>query len=616
MLSVRTIKALEGIQKASNNGFKAKNLFKIMTNHKGLWLQAYANIYANKGALTKGINNNTLDGMSEDRIMNLIKMLKEKQYRPTPVKRVYISKKNGKLRPLGIPTGDDKIVQEVVRLLLETIYEPVFSDYSHGFRPQKSCHTALRFIQRYWKGTKWIIDMDIKNYFDNINHRKLIEILATKIQDHKFINLIRLMLKAGYLEDWKFNRTYSGTPQGGIISPILANIYLHKLDEFMEMKMREFNGGHRLKNPAYKSLSGRISKLRKKIDRIKNVDSNAVAALLNEIDELDEQRKRIPSCLPGNFKRLKYIRYADDFLIGVTGTKVEAQETANEVEQFIKLELTLEIAKEKSGLRHSSAGTDFLGHTFSTRTCNRVRKLGTVNKKTGKKRYAKRRTMTDAPHLSIPRKKVTEFCKRYSSGNKSVHRTELLNNSDVAIISQYNAELRGIANFYSLTNKCYLRKVERFALESLFKTLASKNKISASKIRGQLKTGKEHVLFYNHNGRKKAITVYKLRHRKSTVKGDSDLKPITVSYGKRTELLERFKANKCEYCGKEKGYFEVHHVRKLADIKDGKENWQKIMIARNRKTIILCVKCHTLLHAGKLSPWRKDLYVKVESAVH
>jgi len=616
VLSVRTIKALEGIRKASKNGFQAKHLFKIMTNHPDLWLMAYSNIYANKGALTKGVNNNTMDGMSQDRLTNLTKILKEKKYLPTPVKRVYIPKANGKKRPLGILTGDDKLVQEVVRIILENIYELEFSDYSHGFRPGKSCHTALTFIQKYWKGTKWIIDMDIKGYFDNIDHDRLIQILEKKIKDRRFIGLIKMMLKAGYLEDWKYHKTYSGTPQGGLVSPILANIYLHELDKFLEKKMDEFNGGKRMKNPEYVSLAGKIYGLRKKIDRIGEGNPVQVKAILERIGTLDKRRKKLPSFKPGDFRRLKYIRYADDFVIGITGTRAEAQVIMNEVKYFVNKKLKLEVAEEKTGLQHSSDETNFLGYTFKTRKAVKEVKVVITYKANGKKSYGKRRTISDAIHLCVPKSKVDNFCRKYTKNNKSVARPELLNNSDAEIISTFNAELRGVANYYALTSKCYIRKVEHFALESLFKTLAGKNKLSVKKIRRKLKQGKEHVLYYAANEKKKVLKVYKLKHRVKKPEGNVDQKPNIRVYGGRTELIERLNANRCEYCGTTGGYFEVHHIRKLSDIKEGKKGWQKHMIARNRKTLILCIECHHLLHAGKLSAWRKDLHTKVESVVH
>ena len=196
-----------------------------------IYYLAYQKLYSNKGASTKGIDRDTADGFGEKYINSLIKDLSKGTYKPRPVRRIYIKKPNGKMRPLGIPSFRDKLLQEVIRKFLEAIYEPTFSDFSHGFRPYRSCHTALKQAKVYFTGATYFIEGDIKGCFDNIDHKKLIEILERKIKDSRFINIIRQFLKAGYLEDFKYHETYSGTPQGGILSPILANIYLNELDK-------------------------------------------------------------------------------------------------------------------------------------------------------------------------------------------------------------------------------------------------------------------------------------------------------------------------------------------------------------------------------------------------
>lgn len=222
----RLSKKLEGISDASKKSRRVKDLLRIMTNCRELWLEAYANIYSNKGAITEGVNANTLDGFSQERVERIIEKLKNRKYRFSSVRRAYIPKDNGKERPLGVPTGDDKLVQEAARILLERVYEPVFSDHSHGFRPGRSCHTALEAIQREWKGIKWFIEFDIRGFFDNLDHEIMVQLLEKKIDDRQFIKLIKGMLKAGYLEEWRFHQTYSGCPQGGIVTPqvILQNV--------------------------------------------------------------------------------------------------------------------------------------------------------------------------------------------------------------------------------------------------------------------------------------------------------------------------------------------------------------------------------------------------------
>ena len=321
---------MNSIAKVSMSGRRVNGLFRLATNPEVLWKQAYANIYSNKGAITKGVDRNTLDGFSEERVNHLIGLLARREYCPKPVRRTYIPKKNGKLRPLGIPTGDDKLVQEVVRILLEQIYEPIFSENSHGFRPGKSCHSALRQVKNVWNGTKWIIEFDIKGFFDNINHNKMIEFLEKKIDDKRIIHIIRQMLKAGYAQDWKYNATWSGTPQGGVISPILANIYLHELDTFMEDMICQFNKGERRKdNPDYKKLcrqmiiiNRELRELRQKFKEGKPLN-DARKEILRERREIQKKMRVINSRLhvDSEYRRLRYVRYADDFIIGVIGTR-------------------------------------------------------------------------------------------------------------------------------------------------------------------------------------------------------------------------------------------------------------------------------------------------------
>ena len=241
------------LRERGRQGLPCAQLYRQMFN-KDLYLLAYGNIYSNSGAMTPGASEETADGMSEEKIEQIAEAMRCERYRFAPARRTYIPKKNGKLRPLGLPSWSDKLVGEVVRLLLEAYYEPGFSDLSHGFRKRRGCHTALRKIHDTWTGTVWFIEGDISDCFGSLSHEVLLGILAEKIQDQRFLRLIRNMLKAGYLEDWEYHDTLSGVPQGGVASPVLSNIYLNKLDEFVERELipRYTRGASRKRNPEYR----------------------------------------------------------------------------------------------------------------------------------------------------------------------------------------------------------------------------------------------------------------------------------------------------------------------------------------------------------------------------
>lgn len=250
---------------SQDQNYKFERLYRLLFN-ENLFAEAYQRLSQNPGNCTKGTDGQTIDGTSIKRIRDLIEQLKDESYRPCPARRIYIPKKNGKLRPLGIPSFKDKLVQEVVRMILEAIYEGHFEDCSHGFRPHRGCHTAMASLQKGGSGTRWFIEGDIKGFFDNINHDVLISILGERIHDERFLRLIRKFLKAGYLEQWEYKNSYIGTPQGGIISPILANVYLDKFDKFMLRYIKTFNKGKaRQRNPEYKRVASRKDKRVKKL---------------------------------------------------------------------------------------------------------------------------------------------------------------------------------------------------------------------------------------------------------------------------------------------------------------------------------------------------------------
>ena len=358
-----------------------------------LYFLAYKNLYANNGAATKGANDDTADGFSEAKIANIIQRLADETYQPTPARRTYIQKKNNpkKKRPLGIPTFTDKLVQEVLRMVLEAVYEPVFLPVSHGFRPKRSCHTALKSLKMEFNGMRWFVEGDIKGCFDNIDHSVLVGLIHSKIKDARLIKLIYKFLKAGYLEDWKYHKTYSGTPQGGIISPLLANIYLHELDKFVMKLKSEFDThGQEPVRTEYRLLSNDLQKLSYHIGRRTGAEREQ---LLSEYNEKRKLMLKMP-CTAQTKKCIKYIRYADDFILGVKGSQEDCQWIKSKLSEFIRETLKMELSEEKTLITHSSERARFLGYDVRVRRSSII-KHGGPGKKT-------KRTLNNSCELSIP----------------------------------------------------------------------------------------------------------------------------------------------------------------------------------------------------------------------
>ena len=209
MQSATTV--LSVLRERGKRGLPLDEIYRQLFN-PALYLLAYGRIYANKGAMTPGVSSETVDGMSLGKIGRIIDALRHERYRFSPVRRIYIPKKNGKMRPLGLPTWSDKLVGEVIRLLLEAYYEPTFSDHSHGFRPGRGCHTALKEVSRTWTGTTWFIEADVVDCFGSLDHEVMLSTVAENIHDERFLRLLRRMLNAGYLEDWVWNATLSLDP--------------------------------------------------------------------------------------------------------------------------------------------------------------------------------------------------------------------------------------------------------------------------------------------------------------------------------------------------------------------------------------------------------------------
>lgn len=588
--------------KAQEPDYKFKRLYRNLYNPE-FFLDAYDKIYAKEGNMTKGTDGKTIDGMSLERINNIIESLKDLSYKPKSAKRRYIQKKNGGQRPLGIPSIDDKLVQEVVRKILESIYEKSFSDSSHGFRPNRSCHTALIQISKTFTGTKWFIEGDIKGFFDNINHKFLINILRMKIDDEKFIQLIWKFLKAGYMEDWQFHKTYSGAPQGGTISPILSNIYLNELDRYMENLIKEFDKGkERKRNPEYRNYEYRISVKRKELKSIWNeISEEERKDKLTEIKNLRQKMTELNRTEPmdENYKRIKYVRYADDFLIGLIGGKDDAKQIKEKLTFFLQ-NLGLELSQEKTLITNSKDKARFLGYDIDV-----TRNESPMKDKTG----AVRRTKNLKIRLLLPKEKwINNLLSKGAleiKGNawKPIHRTYLKDLDDLEILSTYNSEIKGLYEYYKLAlNARVLHKYKYIMEYSLYKTLAAKYRTSITKIINKFSiNGKFGIKYKTTKGEKIRYFYDKgfKRQNSSNTNPNIDLHPVTLIYSSRTSLIERLQADICEWCGKTDVPIQMHHVRKLKDLK-GKKLWEKTMIARKRKTMALCEQCHLDLHNGRL----------------
>lgn len=591
---------------SSDKSYTFERLYRNLYNRE-LFMLAYQNIYASQGNMTKGTDGKTIDAMSLNRIDGIIARLKDESYQPGPSRRTYIPKKNGKMRPLGIPSFDDKLVQECVRLVLEAVYEGGFAKTSHGFRPKHSCHTALNQVQVCFTGVKWFVEGDIKGFFDNINHEVMVGILAERIKDERFLRLIRKFLRAGYLENWQYHNTYSGTPQGGIISPILANIYLDKLDRFMEELKKRFDmGDFRAINPPAYEIEKKRGVAAKNLRRASSEAEKQ--ALTAKIRAMDKARLLIPHSDPFDecYKRLQYVRYADDFIIGVIGSKEDAQEIKALVKAFVFDTLKLELSDEKTLITHSANKARFLGYDIFVRRTN-----ATKRDKTGRLcRHLSGTVCLEMPQ-ELMRKKLLEYGAMtiektvYGKDNwKAKARYYLKDNDDLEILDQYNSEIRGFRNYYRIANNSSHASSLGYIMQySMFKTFATKYRTSMSKMIGRLRIGKDFgVHFTDKKGKSKTRLLYNDGFARKPLSREVavDVIPNTVKYSSKTSLMDRLSAGQCELCGKTDCEIEIHHVRKLKDLK-GISYWERFMIARNRKTLALCLDCHEKLHSGKLN---------------
>jgi len=581
---------LSVLRERGRKGLPLTQLYRQMFN-KNLYLLAYGNIYSNQGAMTPGASEGTADGMTEDTIDQIIELMRYERYRFAPARRIYIPKKNGKLRPLGLPSWPDKLVGEVVRLLLEAYYEPQFSDHSHGFRKGRGCHTALREIRDFWKGTTWFIEGDISDCFGSLDHEVMAGILAEKIHDQRFLRLIRHMLKAGYLEDWEYHDTLSGVPQGGVASPVLSNIYLNKLDEFVERELipRYTRGASRKRNPEYMRIRHRRETARRRGDRA------AARDLLHQMRTLPSRDPMDPG-----YRRLRYSRYADDHILGFTGPKAEAGQIKAELTTFLRETLRLELNQDKTLISHArSQPARFLGYHIIVQHCDTRITYG-------------RRSANGRIALRVPPDVIKAKTAPYRRRGKPWHRSRLQNLDAYDIVRTYGAEYRGIVNYYLLAQDVWrLNRLCWYAQTSMLKTLAAKHKSSVAKMAARYKaktiTGHGPRTCFEARRHRPGKTDLVARfggiplrqNRRAVI---HDPAPAQASYPRR-ELIHRLRKRWCELC-EHGATVAVHQVAALSQLGrpgPGQPAWAALMAKMRRKTLIVCASCHDHIHAAPVT---------------
>jgi group II intron reverse transcriptase/maturase len=586
------------LRERGRRGLPLDQLYRQMFNPQ-LYLLAYGRIYANQGAMTPGATQETVDGMSLRRIGRIIDAMRHERYRFAPVRRVHIPKKNGKTRPLGLPTWSDKLVGEVVRLLLEAYYEPTFSDRSHGFRPGRGCHTALREVANTWTGTTWFIEGDIADCFGSFDHQVLLRILGEQIHDNRFLRLLRTMLQAGYLEDWTWAATLSGVPQGGVASPVLSNVYLHKLDVFVETVLipQYTRGRLRAQNPEYRAVEREIVKARRQGDRAE------VRSLYRRLHRLPSQDPRDPG-----YRRLRYCRYADDTLLGFAGPKAEAEQIRARLAEFLREDLGLQLSPDKTLITHArSQRARFLGYEISVASrTHRTRRPSTTDTRN-------RRSLNGTIVLHVPPSVIKAKSAPYLSRGKPACRNPIVNEADYNIVARFGAEYRGIVQYYLLAGDVFRLHRLRWVMEtSMLKTLARKHRSSVTKMaaRHKAKILTPHgprtrfQASIERPGRTPLVAWFGgiplKRHKHAVITDRQHTGPV---YPHR-QLVTRLLKGRCELCQRT-DTIAVHHVRTLADLhRPGQPQpaWAEVMAKMRRKSLVVCGDCHDLIHAHPASP--------------
>jgi len=569
-----------------------------------------------KNNVSPGLDGETKANFTEKKIQDLFKSLKSQRFTPTPVKRVLIPKPDGGTRPLGVASQRDKVVQAALLNKLEPVLESIFLNCSYGGRPNKNCHHALKTIKTKWQNVTWIINIDVSKYFDTINHEILLEMLKEHV-DQATLELIRKFLKCGYIDFYNHPDTLEkseiGTPQGSLISPILSNLYLHLFDRFVvDNLIPEWNRGNERK-----FISGYQTRKLLSAEEQKVVDQLNLKGLTEAIARLKHNewvKQGLPSRDPTdeNFRRMYYARYVDDFIIGFTGTKAEAEELKSTIEAFLLDKLKLKTNETKSYIRHSSEqGIKYLGFYIRYIQNNKTVKDPNILENDGKGLgHQLKSTAINSAQLRIPTELILR--RAVDSGYGKIRKggtirptscRKLSSLDDKLIVQRYSSIIRGYMNYYCPANKFSdLWQIVAFYRKSCALTLADKHKLKTAakayklfgpklKISNPIKK-KETELFYPTT--LKTTGNFKLGKKIITL-SDSVMDPIKGSYRQNTKSEMT-----CQWphCDLTQG-LEEHHVNPVRTIK-GKNlsEYQLWLRKKQRKTVTLCREHH--LEAEKL----------------
>lgn len=602
---MKSAKRLENIRRNNNNNYRLVNydLYKLVKD-KDLLIAAYESIKSNKGSTTNATSESeNIDGFSLNRVDKIIAKLNSETWNPKPARRVNIPKKNNKTRPIGIQGADEKVVQTAVKFILESIYEPVFLNNSHGFRPKRGCHSALEMISQQFDGMHYLVEGDIKGMFNNVNHDVLINILRRKIKDEKFLRLIRKFLRAGYMEiNMPLVKPLTGTPQGSTLSPILANIYLHELDLYM---MRKWITTHRsrrntIKNKAYTKLSSVIRRLQRNIGSTELKEEKV--ELIRQLKLVKKERLKLPySQEESKAIRIKYVRYADDFIVGVSGPRKIATNIKEEIRAFVADKLSLELSEKKTVITDIRKDRSiFLGYSIRIDTSIKITKVHTKGRSPFMKRTTGFLIKLEVPmQRLIQRLALKGFCT--AKGFPLPKRAWTIFD-DFTIVSSYNSVFRGYINYYSgADNQNALYRLKYIMRFSLAMTLAARHRSSISKeIKKHGKYFRIMLETKNKAGKKKIreVEFVNPKFNKSSKHWQvgtkfGTLESFVIGKRTRTKLF-----GECCICGN--GAVHMHHIRHVKKASKGsKQTFQTLMGLINRKQIPVCLSCHANIHNGK-----------------